>query len=483
MFSKLKDKLKKSLSIFSQKVEDEVAEQKGEQTQEEKQPEKKPENKHQHTEKHASTEKSEQTTAEILEEVAAQELTEVQSISEKVLPDGDSKPICDEEKGICLPPELAKMVEPNERKKAPTVKEIIDVLGDLKSTKAEPKESDRDKKKAEQINENIEPAPIEKAKLETTKISLPTEKKADKKETNIDKREPEQKKSFFTRAKEAFTTRTLSEKKFDDLFTALEQTLLENNVAMNVVDKIKEDLKIELVNKPLPRNLDIVVGQTLKQSIDTILSVEAEELFSLVKKKKPFVITFFGINGSGKTTTIAKLAHLLKEQHFTCVLAAGDTFRAAAIQQLEDHANRLNLKIIKHNYGADAAAVAFDTVKYAEKNNVDVVLVDTAGRLHSDTNLMDELKKVVRVVPPDLRLFVGESITGNDCIEQAQKFNEHIGVDAIILTKADVDEKGGTALSMSYVTHKPILYIGTGQSYADLRPFTKDVVLDNLGLS
>jgi fused signal recognition particle receptor len=288
--------------------------------------------------------------------------------------------------------------------------------------------------------------------------------------------------SIFAKTKHALTTRKLSAEKFDQLFWDLELGLLENNVAIDVITKLKEDLKLKLMGKPLPRNLESVVEQSLNESLKNIVSIEQINILTKAKEKKPLIMAFFGINGSGKTTTIAKIASLLKQEGLSCVFAAADTFRAAAIQQLEEHATKLNTKIIKHDYGADAAAVAFDAVRFAKKNNIDVVLIDTAGRLHSDVNLMDELKKIVRVAKPDLNIFVGESITGNDCIEQSQKFNEHVKIDAIILTKADVDEKGGTALSISYVTKKPILYIGTGQMYQDLKPFTKEFILKNLGL-
>ena len=200
------------------------------------------------------------------------------------------------------------------------------------------------------------------------------------------------------------------------------------------------------------------------------------------KNEKPYVIVFFGINGSGKTTTIAKIAHLLQKNSLSVVLAASDTFRAASIEQLQEHADKLNIKLIKHNYGSDPSAVAFDAIKHSKAHNIDVVLVDTAGRLHSNINLIDEMKKIVRVTKPDLKIFVGESITGNDCVEQCSSFNENIGIDAIILTKADVDEKGGTAISISYVTKKPILYLGMGQSYDSLEEFNPEKIVASIGL-
>ena len=202
------------------------------------------------------------------------------------------------------------------------------------------------------------------------------------------------------------------------------------------------------------------------------------------KKKagEPLIISFIGVNGSGKTTTIAKVARLFQNYKLKPVIAAADTFRAAAIQQIEAHALKLGVKLIKHDYGSDPAAVAFDAVKFAKQKAMDVVLIDTAGRLHSNINLMDEMKKIMRVAKPDLKLFIGEAITGNDCVEQAKEFNEAVGIDGVILCKADVDDKGGAAISVSHVTGKPILYLGIGQGYDDLKEFDKSIVLDSLEL-
>jgi len=200
-------------------------------------------------------------------------------------------------------------------------------------------------------------------------------------------------------------------------------------------------------------------------------------------QSKPYTLCFVGINGSGKTTTIAKVAKLLLNNNLSVVLAAADTFRAAAIDQLQIHADNLGVKLIKHDYGSDPAAVAYDAIAHAKSKNIDVVLIDTAGRMHSNINLTDEMKKIIRVANPDLKVFVGESITGNDCVEQAKTFNEAIEIDAIILSKADVDEKGGAAVSVSYVTGKPIIYIGIGQEYEDLKKFNSDEILNNLGLA
>ncbi len=289
---------------------------------------------------------------------------------------------------------------------------------------------------------------------------------------------------IFSALKDTIFKTSLSQEKFEELFWDLEVILLENNVAVEVIELIKENLKKDLVEKKILRGkINEIILSSLRTSIDQAFSVEPVNIIEKIKEKKPFIIVFVGINGSGKTTTIAKVAHKLKQQGVSCVIAAGDTFRAAAIQQLEEHANNLNIKMIKHNYGSDPAAVGFDAIKYAEAHHVDCVLIDTAGRLHSNTNLMDEMKKIIRVTKPDLKLFIGEAITGNDCVEQAREFHTAIGIDGIILAKADIDEKGGAALSVSYVTGKPILYLGSGQGYDDLEVFDKEKVIGQLGLA
>ena len=295
----------------------------------------------------------------------------------------------------------------------------------------------------------------------------------------------EKPKSFFTKITETFTKFHLSEEKFEELFFELEIAMLENNVAVEVIDKIKKDMRQELMSDKINRRgVEELILNRLKNSIIELFDVEKIDLISRIKNKKskPYIITIIGVNCSGKTTSIAKLAHKFQKEGLSVVLAASDTFRAAAIQQLEEHANRLNVKMIKHDYNSDPAAVAFDAIKYAEAKNIDVVMIDTAGRLHSNTNLMRELEKVIRVCKPDIKIFVGESITGNDCVEQAKEFDKIAGIDAIILAKADVDDKGGAAISVSYVTGKPILYLGTGQSYDDLKEFDSEVIIKSLDL-
>ena len=254
-------------------------------------------------------------------------------------------------------------------------------------------------------------------------------------------------------------------------------------MALEAVDKIKESLSKDLVNQQLKKTeAPARILQALKESIISLL-IEPPPLFAQIKNSSmPYVILFFGINGTGKTTSIAKLAHLLKKNNISCVLAAADTFRAASIEQLKIHAEAIKIPMINKQYGSDPASVAFDAISYAKKHAIQAVLIDTAGRMYTKENLLKEMEKIVRISKPNLKLFVGESITGNDAIEQAKTFNNFIGIDGIILTKADIDEKAGTILSVSYVTKKPIYFLGTGQSYDDLTSFTKKTVLKNLGL-
>ena len=358
-----------------------------------------------------------------------------------------------------------------EKKEAPQKKGLFGLFKKKEIVVEEKEPETKEEVKTEEKVEQQKEEPIEEIKVEEEQ----------KEETTVAKEASEEKKGFFGKVKQSFTTKTISADKFEDLFWELELALLENNVSVEVIEKIKVDLKEELVDKPLPRDVLKKIEETLARTMKEILTFDQIDIIKKSDNKKPLIIAFFGINGCGKTTSIAKLANYLKENGKSVVLAACDTFRAAAIQQLEEHANKLGVKMIKHDYGSDAAAVAFDAVKHAEKNGIDVVLIDTAGRLHSNTNLMAELEKIIRVTNPDLKIFVGESITGNDCIEQAKKFNELVKMDGAILTKADIDEKGGAPLSIAYTIKKPILFLGMGQEYKDFEVFNKKLILDRLG--
>ncbi|HDI23921.1 MAG TPA: signal recognition particle-docking protein FtsY [Thermoplasmatales archaeon] len=275
---------------------------------------------------------------------------------------------------------------------------------------------------------------------------------------------------------------TISDEKIDEILWDLEMSLLEADVALSVAESIKEHVKEELKSLPLDKSkLSENIRDALKSAISHILKSSSGDFSQVINTgKKPFVIMFVGVNGSGKTTAIAKLAHYLKKHGKSVVIAAADTFRAGAIEQLEEHAKRLDVKLIKHGFGADPAAVAYDAIEHAKAKHKDFVLIDTAGRMQTNVNLMDEMAKIKRVAKPDLVIFVGDALAGNDAVEQAKKFDEVVGVDGIILTKVDADAKGGSALSIAYTIGKPLLFIGVGQGYDDQIPFDPDWMIEKI---
>jgi fused signal recognition particle receptor len=350
--------------------------------------------------------------------------------------------------------------------------------------------------KAEEEVEEIAEEKIPKPKKEEIKeIKLPMKFNAGKKkyEPDLEKlkektKEIEEKESFLKKIKTKASKVKISDKDFEIYAEELEMLLLENNVALEVTERIIQELKQEIIGKELlKKEIEEEIKEIFKEIIRKIL-IETPNLTEQIKEKlsdqskNPYVILFCGINGSGKTTTIAKIAENLKSKNNSCVLAAADTFRAASIEQIKEHGEKIGVKVISHEYGADPTAVAFDAIKYAKKNFIDCVLIDTAGRMHTEKNLLKEIEKISRICKPDLKLFVGESITGNDIIEQIKSFDWAIGIDGIVLTKADIDDKGGTALSVGYVTKKPIYYLGTGQAYDKIEPFDKEKFIRRLGL-
>ncbi|MCS7119119.1 MAG: signal recognition particle-docking protein FtsY [Archaeoglobaceae archaeon] len=268
----------------------------------------------------------------------------------------------------------------------------------------------------------------------------------------------------------------ISEGKVDEILDELELALIESDVALEVVSEIREKMKQRLVGKrkKISESLYQMVENELKLSLIEILERNyydfESEIERRLKEKRPLNIIFVGVNGTGKTTTIAKIAKMLMNKYKVIIVAA-DTFRAGAIEQLEEHGRRLGVKVIKHKQGSDPAAVIFDAIKHAESKGIDIILADTAGRMHTKKNLLDQLEKVKRVTKPDFIIFVDESIAGNDAVERSKMFRETIGIDGTILTKIDADAKGGTAISICYTTQKPILYLGTGQKYDDLIKF------------
>jgi len=319
------------------------------------------------------------------------------------------------------------------------------------------------------------------------------EKKPEKKvkkviKVKLEEIEEKEEKSFFQKIGEKISKIKISENEFKIYEEELEMLLLENNVALEVAEKIVADLKERIIGKEfLKKEIEAEIKDAFKDIIRNIL-IASPNLAEQIKEKnadqnkEPYVILFCGINGSGKTTTVAKIAENLKIRGISCVMAAGDTFRAASIEQLKEHGDKIGVKVISHEYGSDPASVGFDAINYAKKNFLNCVLIDTAGRMHTQKNLLREMEKIVRVCKPDKKIFVGESITGNDAIEQVRSFDWAIGIDGIVLTKADIDEKGGTALSVGYVTKKPILYLGTGQAYDKIEVFDQEKFIKRLGL-
>jgi fused signal recognition particle receptor len=295
-------------------------------------------------------------------------------------------------------------------------------------------------------------------------------------------------KKAFSRAAKGVAQKELTEKVLDDVLLDLQIALLESDVAQEVVDDLSTKLKKELLGLKLEKEQEAteIVQSKLRTAVAEIFArTNRFDLIEKVKMKReaksgPFVIVFLGINGTGKTTTVAKIANLLRKAGFSVVVAAGDTHRAGAIEQLEQHTNRLSLKIVKQRYGADPSSVGRDAYDHAKKNRIDIVLMDTAGRMQTSKNLMDEMGKIVRVVKPDIKLFIGDALAGNDTINQAREFFQYTNFDGAILTKVDADAKGGSAISIAHITSRPIVYIGMGQGYDDIIPFDSNKFIDSL---
>lgn len=295
-------------------------------------------------------------------------------------------------------------------------------------------------------------------------------------------------KKAFSSAAKSIGQKEITEKVLDDTLVDLQIALLESDVAQEVVDDLSERLKKELLGLKLEKGQEAgqIIEAKLQEAVAGIFARAGRfDLVERIRAKKearqgPYVIVFLGINGTGKTTTVAKIGNLLRKSGLSLVVAAGDTHRAGAIEQLTQHAERLSLKVIAQRYGADPSAVGRDAVDYAKKHYVDAVLIDTAGRMQTSKNLMDEMSKIVRVVKPDAKIFVGDSLAGNDTINQAREFFQYTNFDGAILTKIDADAKGGSAISIAHITSRPIAYIGVGQGYDDMIPFDPDKFIRTL---
>jgi len=293
-----------------------------------------------------------------------------------------------------------------------------------------------------------------------------------------------QSRSLTERAKLFATGKTVIDE--DDLESHLEElefALLGSDVEYEVTQEILDGVEQNLLGEPRGRleSTGSIVRDALREALYDVINVGQFDFDAQVAAaEKPVVIIFTGVNGVGKTTSIAKLARYFERRGLSTVLANGDTFRAGANEQLEQHARNLDKKVISHEQGSDPAAVLYDAVEYAEANNVDIVLGDTAGRLHTSDGLMDQLAKIDRVIDPDMTLFVDEAVAGQDAVNRASEFDEVSNVDGTVLTKADADTQGGAAISIAHVTGKPILFLGTGQEYGDIERFDPERIVDSL---
>ncbi|WP_298684397.1 signal recognition particle-docking protein FtsY [uncultured Methanomethylovorans sp.] len=275
----------------------------------------------------------------------------------------------------------------------------------------------------------------------------------------------------------------LDEKDLEEPLWDLQIALLESDIALTVAEAITEAVRSELVGsrRKIGKDTTDIVEQALRNALYDVMSANIFDLDDYVRNaRKPVHIVFVGINGTGKTTSIAKAAKRFKDMGYSVVLAAGDTFRAGAIDQLQIHGDRVGVKVIRHQEGGDPAAVVYDAMQYAKAHKADIVLSDTAGRMHTNLNLMEQLKKVCRVSAPDLIIFVDEAVAGNDAVERAAQFNEAVPINGSILTKTDADAKGGAAISIAYITGKPILFLGMGQGYDDLKKFDPKWFVDQI---
>ncbi len=363
----------------------------------------------------------------------------------------------------------------------------------IKKQEVKPKEPREKKPIEKKETETIEKPKekIEKTERKRKKISPEKKRREEELDKQIEKSiETELEHTLKTRKSIGEVVKTgktpgkkfLSDEKLDDLLWDLEIGLLESDVAYSVIESIKQDIKEEIKNISFERKkVSEIIENVLKNAISHVLKSSELDFIDFIKKKeKPVVIMFIGVNGSGKTLSIGKIATMLKKKNISSVMAAGDTFRAGAIEQLSIHAENVGCKIVKHGPGADPAAVAYDAIEHAKSKHKDVVLLDTAGRVQTNINLMDEMAKIKRVAKPDLIIFVGDALAGNDAVEQAKRFNEIVGIDGVILTKVDTDAKGGSALSVAYTIGKPLLFIGVGQGYEDQIHFDPEWMIDNI---
>ena len=428
---------------------------------------------------------SEKLEEELIEEAEAEDNLQEESGSrfsffsfgKKKDEENEEEAADDEENLLPEAEEMEEVPEVEEAEEIPEAEEIEEEPKEEKKSRFWHRNKDKEEGPAEEEDEDSEEEPKEEKKSHFW--SRNKDKDEDKEDVSAD---GEAKGGIFSFVRE----KTIQEKHVEDILFELEMELLQGDVAMEVATEVVENVKENLVGKKIKRSNDITeyTYYALKDAVEEIISIPGKSMTEMIEEKKaqgePLVVMFVGINGTGKTTTIGKLANYYLKKGYTPVIAASDTFRAGAIEQVTYHADNVGVKIIKHQKGSDPAAVAYDAVEHARAQGKELVLIDTAGRMQTNTNLMDEMKKIKRVSNPDLVIFVGDAITGNDATEQARKFNDAIDIDGVILTKADADSKGGASLSIGYVIQKPIMFLGVGQGYDDIMEYDPEWMLNQL---
>jgi len=376
--------------------------------------------------------------------------------------------------------------EPISNSEELSVPKVEDAKEEIPVPKVEDVKEEKSTPKVEDVKEEIPIPKVEEIKEEKPilKEEIKEDKQPSKAYTDLESKKVEDvKKTTFTKIKSLFSSKIkLSEKEISEFLDDFEISLLEADVSIDSSTAIIEDLKKRLVNASFSKtNILEDIKKNIKETLKEQLNIDCDiNNYISQKQNEPLIILIIGPNGAGKTTTISKFANLYKNQDKSVVLASSDTFRAGSIDQLEVHAKRLGVKVVKQNYGSDPAAVAFDAVASAKANKNDVVLIDTAGRQDTNINLMQELSKIKRVVKPDLTIYIGESQSGQTIVEQIQKFDKEIGVTGVILTKIDTDPKGGVAISILNEIKKPIFYIGTGQEYNDIEKFSPEYIIERI---
>jgi fused signal recognition particle receptor len=377
-------------------------------------------------------------------------------------------------------PKEEEIIEIQKNKEEPEKEEIIQIIEEEKEKK---EIVEKPKEEIIQIKKEVEIEKIPEIKIEKPEIKMEKNKMPDKPKT-------EDKMNVKVGLKEKITKTLLrkiklNKNKVDEITEELELALIQADVhpeiAMEVCEKINERL---IKSEYSSNNLENEIKNDLKNIFENEVFADYPKInvLELIRnnQEKPYKILFVGPNGAGKTTTIAKFANMIKNEGKKVVISASDTFRAAAIEQTEEHGKRLDVKVIRQNYGADAAAVAFDAIKHAEANDVDVVLIDSAGRQDNNTNLMRELEKIKRITKPHITIFIGEAISGNSLYQQVETYNGIVNLNGIILTKVDCDAKGGTAISIYRESKVPIIYLGMGQKYNDLKLFEPKDIIDKI---